>query len=229
MAIYCYIKAEPGHKSNILKWLPLLFLVSGLVLITNVTLPIFLYQLRSKTKFSPKLLIPITETNAQAVGGDSFLDYSQPRAWFPSAPQLPPQSSKITHYTLSIPKLKIEEATVEIGGSDLMKSLVQYPGTVMPGQYGNTVIFGHSVLPQFFNPKNYKTIFSTLPKMEVGDDIFVNFDGVFYHYQVAEMTEVKPQDVSVLAQYYDNQYLTLITCAPPGTYLWRLIIRAKLV
>jgi sortase A len=104
----------------------------------------------------------------------------------------------------------------------------EYPGTANPGQPGNTVLFGHSVLPQFFNPKNYLTIFSTLPTLKDGDEILVNFDGVNYRYLVEEMVEVSPEDTSVLEQRYDDSYITLITCVPPGTYLRRLIVRGRL-
>jgi len=99
----------------------------------------------------------------------------------------------------------------------------------LPGQYGNTVIFGHSVLPQFFNPKNYKTIFSTLPTLKKGDEILIDFDGVLYRYEVVSLQEVLPENVSVLEQHYNAEYLTLITCVPPGTYLKRLVATARLV
>ena len=116
----------------------------------------------------------------------------------------------------------------KIGGEDLKESLIHYGGTVLPGEYGNVVIFGHSVLPQFFNPKNYLTIFSTLPTLENGDEVFVNFDGIEYKYKVYEMVEVEPTDVTILEQQYDNFYITLVTCVPPGTYWKRLAVKARL-
>ena len=108
------------------------------------------------------------------------------------------------------------------------KSLVHYGGTALPGDWGNTVIFGHSVLPQFFNPKNYKTIFSTLPTLEKKDKILIDFDGITYFYEVYELKVVSPDDVSVLEQRYDTSYLSLVTCVPPGTYWKRLIVKARL-
>jgi len=228
MASYRYVKAKPGRTKKRLKLFSGVLLIGGAILLANVTLPILLYQLKSKANFSQKLLTPTTEKKTQILGEESTIDYSKPSSWFPTALELPPRPSKITHYSLSIPKLKIEEAVVEIGGEDLMKSLIHFPGTALPGQYGNSVVFGHSVLPQFFNPKNYKTIFSTLPALEEEDEILVNFDGVLYRYQVIQMQEVKPTDISVLTQHYDSQHLTLVTCVPPGTYLKRLVVRAKL-
>jgi len=137
------------------------------------------------------------------------------------------EEEKIIFYTLSIPKLKIFDAKVRVG-LELKESLAQYPGTAIPGKLGNTVIFGHSVLPIFFNPKNYLTIFSTLPTLQPKDEIYINFNQIKYKYVVEQMIEVTPDDVSILAQRYDDSYLSLITCVPPGTYLKRLIVRARL-
>lgn len=228
MAIYCYIKKEPKSfkkgSLKILKYLPFSFLFLGIILLISVFWPIIGYEIKSQ-KFTSQLISPV------GVLGEAttVVDYSRPSSWFPTAPSLPPKPSKITHYTISIPKLGIKNAVVQIGGEDLMESLIHYPGTSLPGQYGNTVIFGHSVLPQFFNPKNYRTIFSTLPTLREKDEIFVDFDGVLYKYQVIGLQEVSPEDVSVLEQRYDSEYLSLITCVPPGTYLKRLVVRAKLV
>jgi len=110
----------------------------------------------------------------------------------------------------------------------LKKSLIQYPQTALPGQLGNAVVFGHSVLPQFFNPKSYLTIFATLYKLEEGDEIYVKYGSIEYKYVINKMFEVKPTDLSVLDQRFNQRSLTLITCSPPGTYLRRLVIQSVL-
>ncbi len=232
---YRYLKAAPfgqqlaQQKRIAFLWrgVSALALIFGFVLISNAALPILYYEL-TNSRFTHQLVSPLV-SQGNILGGKSAVDYTNPKSWFPDAPVLPPRQSRITHYNLSIPKLKIEKATVQIGGEDLMASLIQYPGTGLPGQYGNAVIFGHSVLPQFFNPKNYKTIFSTLPQLEEDDEIFVDFDGIQYRYLVRKIIETKPEDVVVLEQSYDSQWLSLITCVPPGTYLRRLVVRAQLV
>jgi sortase A len=83
-------------------------------------------------------------------------------------------------------------------------------------------------LPQFFNPKDYMTIFSTLPTLKIGDEILVDFDGVRYRFLVSEMVELPPDDLAILEQHYDDSYISLVTCVPPGTYLRRLVVRARL-
>lgn len=224
---YLYVKKTSRSQTFAInqKLLSVIFVLIGLVLIGSATVPIFFYQFFVSPSF-PKVIKPIPEE--EILGEQEEVDYTQVSNWFPEAPKLPPFPSKITHYTLSVPKLKISDAIVKIGGEDLKQSLIQYEGTAFPGQFGNTVIFGHSVLPQFFNPKNYLTIFSTLPTLKPKDEIIVDFDGVRYKYVILEMIEVSPSDISILEQRYDDSYLTLITCVPPGTYLRRLAVKAKL-
>lgn len=227
---YCYVKKINRAQTSTVspKLLSVFLVLAGVTLIASATVPIFVYQFFVSPKFS-KMIKPIPEETVLGEQEQEEVDYTQVSNWFPEAPKLPPLPSKITHYTLSIPKLKIKDAAVQIGGEDLKQGLIQYEGTAFPGQFGNTVIFGHSVLPQFFNPKNYLTIFSTLPTLKMGDEILVDFDGVRYKYVVEQMIEIKPEDISILEQRYDDLYLTLITCVPPGTYLRRLAVRARLV
>jgi len=239
---YCYLKKVPVPSRGTLGlrrlvFLPIILMGFGLFLVANAAFPILSYQFFVSPRFSQTELIrPIAEGATDrlqtftpvVLGEEEAEDFTQVDRWFPTAPKTEIKPSKITHYALSIPKLGIENAVVEISGEDLKKTLIQYPGTANPGQPGNAVIFGHSVLPQFFNPKNYLTIFSTLPTLKTGEEIFVNFDGIIYRYRIEEMVEVSPDDISVLEQRYDDSYITLITCVPPGLYLRRLVIRGRL-
>lgn len=228
MTHYCYLKSSPKTRMQKLSSFSSLFSVGlmavGVTFLANALLPILLYEFRKTSQFRPRFISPVVLGEVS-----TEIDYTNPRNWFSVVPQLPPKPSKITHYSLSIPRLKIESAVVQIGGEDLMESLIHYPGTALPGQFGSAVIFGHSVLPQFFNPKNYKTIFSTLPTLEEKDEILVNFDGILYRYRVIKLVETTPEDVTVLEQRYDDSYFTLVTCVPPGTYLKRLAVMARLV
>lgn len=230
---YRYVKKLPLQSNAFLppilaKALPRILVIFGLFLVSSAIFPIVFYELSYSPQFKP-LVVPIAEeVDREVLGESTTLDLTRPANWFYQAPRFPPRPSRITHYSLSIPKLGIRDAVVQVGGEDLKKILVQYEGTVYPGQFGNTVIFGHSVLPAFFNPENYLTIFSTLPTLEKGDEILIDFDGVLYKYLVEDLVEVAPTDISVLEQRYDDYYLTLVTCVPPGTYLRRLAVRARL-
>lgn len=214
------------------------FFILGIFLIGNAVMPVLSYQLLFSSKFKNEEIISpfVSDLNknsfslsSQVLGEETRgLESTSIRTWFPQAPLPTISPPKISTYYLSIPKLKIFQAIVKIGREDLNKNLIHYPGTAIPGKPGNAVIFGHSVLPQFFNPKNYLTIFSTLPTIKVGDEILIDYDEITYTYVVEELKEVLPNDVEILNQRYDDSYLTLVTCVPPGTYLRRLIVTARL-
>jgi sortase A len=232
---YIYIKKEKKSSRINKKHLPLFFLISGLILFSFAILPIIKFQLKYSTNLK-QILNPLSiksYNQSSTILGDITNDYTQLSNWFvdSSSNQLSNNLSNNDNgnkYFLSIPKLKIKDATVIIGSSDLEKSLIQYPQTALPGQLGNTVIFGHSVLPQFYNPKSYLTIFSILHTLKIGDEIDISYDGSQYKYVVSEMYEVKSDDFSVLEQRFDNKVITLITCSPPGTYLRRLVVKAEI-
>ncbi len=204
-------------------------------MIAWVAWPILSFELLVSPSYS-NIIRPIPdEIVAQALDnqfgqilGSASLDYTKASNWFPKSPPKKEEKEKAKAFTMSIPKLGITDAVAVLSGEDLNKSLIHYGGTALPGEYGNTVVFGHSVLPIFFNPKNYLTIFSTLPTLKEGDEIDVFSDNVRYRYIVYEMKVVSPDDVAVLEQKYDWSYLSLVTCVPPGTYWKRLIVRARL-
>lgn len=234
---YIYLKKDPPRKPKLPRrkqFIISALLITGLFLFGFAVFPILKFQLTYSTKLK-QIIDPLsTKSYSQSsILGDASVDYTQLSNWFVNSPDsssLINQTidTKNSTYYLSIPKLKITDAIVTIGSMDLKKSLIQYPQTALPGQLGNTVVFGHSVLPQFFNSKNYLTIFSTLYKLEQGDEIILRYDKSTYKYVVEEMYEVQPTNLSVLEQRYDSKNLTLITCSPPGTYLRRLIIKATL-
>jgi len=255
MPTYKYIKAPPGHtlmrppsrSTFVRKTISAIFLTLGIAAFTSVAYPMFVYQLTYATRFqdnkltSPQLVehntLPGTIKPVVASEGPTFLpeminttlDYTDSNLWFPQQATSGKTQLIDSTYTLSINTLGIDGALVKNDHNDLKQSLIHYPGTAMPGDLGNTVIFGHSVLPQFFNPENYISIFSTLHTLVEGDTIELVYDGATYTYQIYDMYEVMPDDLSPLAQSFDARRLTLITCTPPGTYLRRLIVRAELI
>lgn len=232
---YLYLKSTPKKsQASRKKLFASIFFISGLFLFTSVIFPILQFQLGYSTRFN-QILNPLSSqfyNSSNSILGTSDTDYTQLSNWFVNNPDTVQSSnfnnSSDTVYYISIPKLKIDQAEVIFGSTDLKKSLIQYPKTALPGQFGSPVVFGHSVLPQFFNPKSYLTIFSTLYKLEQGDEIYVDYDHIRYKYLVSEMFEVQPTDLSVLEQRFDGRYLTLITCSPPGTYLRRLVVKAQI-
>ncbi len=253
--LYGYRKATPKdpHPGRIIpryvKALPTIISALGLALVAFVIYPVVSFEFQGLNilgSFSDTgLLSPASYiSQAEEDSGPSIVsggaDFTKASNWFPGSIQndLFTSQENITtqqttqvpkSYSLSIPTLGIEAAIVSLKSEDLTKALVHYPQTALPGQIGSPVIFGHSTLPQFFDPKNYKAIFSTLPKLKVGSDIFVTYDGIEYTYRVSKTFEVKPNELWVLRQDYSQKTIKVVTCVPPGTTLRRLIVEAELV
>lgn len=205
-----------------------------------VFFPLISWQLYFVPVFaSQKFIAPIPKTTianstinsifSQASGAFSTVDYTNAQNWFPQYPagnnRLNP---KVESYTLSIPKLNLKDLKVSTVDTILSIHLVNYGGTAVPPDKGNAVIFGHSTLPQLFNPKDYKTVFANAYQLKAGDEIFAGVGGVSYLYKISDISIVEPNDTSIFTQDYSDSFLTLVTCTPPGTVWKRLVIRARM-
>ncbi|NCT55570.1 sortase [bacterium] len=138
------------------------------------------------------------------------------------------------YFYLSIPKLGIEKAQVDAESENMKpdEALGHYRGTSLPGEVGNSFIFGHSSMPIFYDPTNYKTIFTKIPDLDPGDKIIITYKDVDYSYTVRVEKEMLPAEVNPYGVYYASLYnkstVTLMTCTPPGSKKFRYIILAEL-
>lgn len=241
MALYIYRKEDVVRK-KVVNYFSYLSVTLGSLFLFWAFYPVLSFEIYSRLFIQKEVLNPLPTSpiassiklansvlGAQSVFSNNLRDFTQASLWFPTKTQkIPLKKLTVKEYYLSIPRLNIEKAKVIVGGEDLSKSLIHYLPTTIPGENGNVVIFGHSTLPQLYNTKDYKTIFTYLSSLEEGDKIIVKMGDTHYEYEVYEMFVVKPDQVSVLEQRYDASYLTLITCVPPGTYWNRLVVRAQL-
>lgn len=137
---------------------------------------------------------------------------------------------------LIIPKINVDVPVVYGIGYDhesqmkaMEKGVAHFgiPGAnSRPGEVGNTVLSGHSS-NDIFDSGNYKFVFAQLEKLEVGDTIYANYEGVRYTYTITKTEVVKPNEVNKLIYETDKPMLTLITCTPLGTALNRLLVTAE--
>lgn len=233
MGKYYYKKTAKNNLRKCLRLVSGVFLLIGVSIILYVLFPIISWQIYFLPAFaSQNITISIPRSNIVDLARTSLdrIDYTKAENWFPKFIPNPSDKNKTDtpSYTISIPEINIENATVSTIDNDLTKHLVNYQGTGIPGKNGNAVIFGHSTLPQLFNPKDYKTIFANVYKLKNGDNIYAIINNVTYTYKIFKITVVDPTDSSALVQSYDNAYLTLVTCTPPGTIWKRLIVQARL-
>jgi len=240
--IKIYKKVNTYKKKKILSIVSYVSLTIGLGFVMWAVYPMISFELYAFffLKRKPSSPIPQSETvsaleyaksvyASSGIFSSNLKDFSDANVWFPRGNNFPvKQDIDIKNYSLSIPKLNLTNLYVDVGGEDLSKSLIHYLPASAPGQYGNVSIFGHSSLPQLYKKNDYNTVFTFLPKITLGDKVVIDSGGVSYEYEVYDIYIVKPQEVSVLEQKFDNSYLTLVTCVPPGTYKDRLIVKAKL-
>lgn len=237
MAKY-YYKTSTVSLKKLFRLLGALLITAGTLMLMYTFAPILSWQVYFAPIFaSQNVNAPIPKTTvldpsqiasliAQAKNNIT-IDYTNAANWFPN---YNPNGKKAGPdlYSISIKKIGIDKAEVSTVDYDLTRHTVNYQGTAIPPNTGNAVIFGHSTLPQLFNPKDYKTIFATAYKLQIGDEILVNLPQITYKYKVFSIIVVDAEDTSVLEQNYSDSFLTLITCTPPGTTWKRLVIKAKL-
>jgi sortase A len=123
---------------------------------------------------------------------------------------------------LIIPRLGMQQV-IHDGPSqaELNKGVWLVPHTSQPDKASNTVIIGHRFT--YAGP----AVFYFLDKVQVGDDIIVDWHGKEYTYKVATIREVEPTELSVQDPSSSSE-LTLYTCTPLWTSKHRLVLVAPL-
>ena len=218
--------------------------ISGMALALYTFFPLFSYEIYIQPVFaSQSFASPIPQTTIITQNSiRSLLDNTATQlshlgnpndtSWLP--PTNPNQykqvgvTEQLSNFYLSLPKLGIEDAYVSMTDNNVNLHPIWFPGTAVPPHRGNVAIFGHSTLPQWFNPHNPHAIFATALNTRIGDPILITIGSKIYTYRVIKMSIVAADDTSYLAQDTNGSYLSIITCTPPGTTWRRLVIKAKL-
>lgn len=111
--------------------------------------------------------------------------------------------------------------------ASLKEGVAHADGTVFPGEVGNVYLFSHSTA-NVWDIIRYKSYFTLLRKLEVGDRVIMFYGGNRYDYIVYERRIIKPEETGDLSGYATEPILTLQTCEPPGSDARRLIVKARL-
>lgn len=196
-------------------------------MITQIILPLVSF------KIQPEITKPIESSVLGLASGFRDFEFSELDTSFGATKAV--NGSVPEFYYLTVPKLGIERALVESMPENLSpdEALGHYIGSSYPGSPGNTFIYGHSVLPAFYSPKNYKTIFSTLSSLNVGDTFTIEYNNNKFTYKIEQKRNLRPEEVNPLKgykpEYLNESTVTLMTCSPAGTKLKRLLIDATLI
>lgn len=225
--IYKEVNRSFYFKSQLM---PSLMMSLGIVLMaTQVVFPLVVYT------NNPEDAKPMSGTVLGAASGFREFEFDELEN-SPKETTLKSANQNIPKYFyLTVPELGIKDAVVETNSNTLSpdKSLGHYKNTGLPGEIGTSFIYGHSVLPIFYNPKNYKAIFSTIHKLDEGDEFSVNYNNNEFKYKIVAKRILKPTEVNPLAKinpdYLGKSNMTLMTCYPPGTKEKRLMVDAELI
>jgi sortase A len=235
-----YKKTNKTERKRIFRLISIGIFLTGILMVLYIFLPLISWQIYFAPAFANQnIQAPIPTDNVlsksaiaslmdNASSSLSGVDYENAQNWFPDYKYQGGNLPKIQSYTISIPKLKLKDLVVSTDNTLLSKNLVNYIGTATPPDKGNAVIFGHSTLPQLYNEKDYKTVFTYLYELSPGDEVIVKVKDSTYRYRIENVIVIDPQNTTVLEQNYDDSFLTLITCTPPGTIWKRLVIKARI-
>lgn len=162
--------------------------------------------------------------NFSPIGKSNPQSTNQPPTSVLGVEKLTPQITVAEPVTFSIPKLNIENATVESvglnnkGAMDIPKkdeNVAWYNLGSKPGELGSAVIAGH-----FDTKTGSPAVFYNLNKLKNGDELKVkDKNGKEYTYIVTNTQTYELAEfplVEVFAGPTDKSYLNLITCE--GTY-----------
>lgn len=229
MGTYIYTKSKRKNLRKLFRFVGLSLAIVGLSFALYIFYPLISWQIYIKPVFASNFASPIPQTtilNQETIQSLIRTTFSQ-GDWLPHY-KGSHILSEVPSYTITIPKLKIKNAIISTTDTDISKHLVHFPGTAVPPYKGNAVIFGHSTLPQLFNPDDYKTIFANAHTLKVGDKFSVTVKDTTLNYTIFNIAIVDAEDTSYLAQSQDDSYLTIVTCTPPGTIWQRLILKANI-
>jgi sortase A len=130
-------------------------------------------------------------------------------------------------------RIVIPKAGIDIeyrsGGSEVLDSYAwhRFPERGDPENGGNFIISAHRFEIGFTpNETRRKSPFYHVEKLEVGDQIIVDYNKKRYGYEITEKTSVKPDQVEIESTSEEAK-LTLYTCTLSGSSDGRVVFIAK--
>ncbi|MEA3357214.1 MAG: sortase [Patescibacteria group bacterium] len=173
-------------------------------------------------------------STSQVAGATSFPTNNQESA------QAVVDESYSNEMKISMPSIGIENVPItpnvdsideNVYNQSLKKGLAHFKGTPLPGDGGNSFIYGHSAIDSFFSSHTEyaETILTKLENIEISDTIVIEKDGKKLEYTVQKKKITEPEDFEVLSGILNKETITLMTCWPLGVGSKRLIVIGELI
>lgn len=146
----------------------------------------------------------------------------------------PPERLRIPSIRLDAPVVDVQMQEVSLDGQTAMQWLPPdefaagwQQGSASLGRVGNTVLNGHNNI--------FGSVFAVLYTVSVGDQILLDSGGITFVYQITNIMKLKEKYEPLSTRLENAQWLqpstdervTLVTCWPPRTNLYRLIVVAS--
>lgn len=143
-----------------------------------------------------------------------------------------PQYASQKYFAITMPSLGITDLTITHPQDALTEDGILAPlqsgvGHLYsyPGGGGKIMIYGHSSgYP--WDLSEYTKIFRQINKLQVGDQLYVTYDGTLYTYEVTEEQTIQASDTSPFDDDGNGEELILYTCWPPDSITQRYLIHA---
>jgi sortase A len=139
-------------------------------------------------------------------------------------PAAPPEPRADEPYvelgTLEIPKLGVSQPLLEgITLNTLDLGPGHWPGTAMPGKFGNAVIAGHRT--------SHGKVFRHVDQLVAGDEVVLTTADGRFVYLVNDVVVVQPDALYIIEQT-PGYTATLFACHPPGSTRQRIVVHMTL-
>ncbi len=130
---------------------------------------------------------------------------------------------------IQAPIIYISENSDQAFSKALQNGVVHYPGAALPGELGNSYIFGHSS-DYPWKAGNHKTVFALLSRIKIGAVVQISdATGEVFTYTVTTAFVAGAGEIQYLnPDAGQKRILTLQTSWPLGTALKRWIVIAEL-
>jgi len=109
----------------------------------------------------------------------------------------------------------------------LTRGVVHYPGSALPGEFGNVFLFGHSTGLRVVHNKAY-AVFNGLKELTPGQVVRIRYGGREYWYRVTSVAMKAADEAWVdLRRDTKQRKLTLSTCNVFGAKTDRFVVEAE--
>jgi sortase A len=122
---------------------------------------------------------------------------------------------------IEIPELGIDDSLYAgITLTSIDRGPGWWPGTAMPGEWGNVVVAGHRT--------THSKPFNRLHELEAGDQVVFTTDAGRFVYEVRGVIIVPEAWIDIAAQDWART-ATLFACHPPGSAVERIVVKLRLL